>query len=109
MRIATRLGNGLGLLALAASFALASPGVNVVRADTVAAQPARSQCQAAGERDQRKDPEVAAFLERLRAARVQPAASDDPSIVILNNRGYNYGSARGIDLDAVLAEVDARR
>ena len=108
MRLANRLGNGIALIALAASFALASPGVNLVRAETLAAQEAPAQCHAAAERQHSKDAELAAFLDHLRSQQPQPARGERPDVVVLNNRGYNYGPVR-VELDAILSEADARR
>jgi hypothetical protein len=108
MRLLNRLGNGIGLIALTASFALASPGVKVVHAQTLATQEAPAQCHAAAERQHSKDKELAAFLDRLRSQQPQRARGERLNIVVLNNRGYNYDRAR-IELDDVLAEADARR
>ena len=109
MRIANRLGNGIGLVALAASFALASPGVKIVHAETVTSQEAPAQCHAAAERAHSKDAELAAFLDQLRGEHSRPAPRERPGVVVLNNRGYNYAQGQHIELDAVLAEMDARR
>ncbi len=105
MRPTSRLGTGLGLIALAASFALASPGVKIVHAETLAAEEAPAQCHAAAERQHSKDAQLAAFLDQLRS---QQPRGERPEIVLLNNRGYNYGPVP-IELDAILGEADARR
>lgn len=116
MRILDRVGNGLGLLALAASFALASPGVNVVHAETIAAQRAPEQCNAALRR-QGHDAKTDVFIEQLRVmhgtARANPAIAavpaDGEQFIVLNNRGYNYGPPPGVAVDTILADVEARR
>jgi hypothetical protein len=115
MPILNRLGNGLGLLALAVSLALASPGVKVVRAETVAADAAPEQCNAALRR-QSHDAKTDAFIEGLRlkhgVSRVNEAgapAEDAQRFIVLNNRGYNYGPAPGVAVDGILADIEARR
>jgi hypothetical protein len=108
MRIAARLGNGIGLIALAASFALASPGVKIVQAETLASHEPAAQCGAADEPRASVDADLEAFLSQLRSENPQTGAGDRPKIVVLNNRGYNYGPAR-VDFDAILSEVRANR
>ena len=84
--------NVVGLLALAVSLALASPGVNVVRADTEQAA-AGAECQT-GEAE--PEPAADAFVNQLRRdphgavieKRLEPR---DEDWVVLNTRGYNYG------------------
>lgn len=111
----SRIRTAAGLLALGASIALASPGVNVVRAAPQdAPEPARAaaaQCGAARVAATPVDPQVDAFLDQLRRqhARSQfPAADADGEWVVLNSRGYNYGPAKGIELDQVRAEALGR-
>ncbi len=108
MRIATRLGNGIGLIALAASFALASPGVKIVQAETLAVQEPAAQCGAADQRLASVDADLEAFLSQLRSEQVRSDPGDRADIVVLNNRGYNYGPAR-VDSEALLAEYRANR
>lgn len=112
MRILIRLGNGLGLLALAVSFALASPGVSVVRAETVAAEAAPSQCNA-GLRRQSQDAKTDAFVEQLRrqhgSVRAAAPTGETQRFVVLNNRGYNYGPPPGVAVDTIMADVEASR
>lgn len=107
MRIPKSLVNGIGLLALAASFALASPGVKVVRAETLASEEAPAMCAAEAERKHSKDAAIAGFLDTLRSRQQERGLRLRPEVVMLNNRGYNYEAAR-IELDEVLAEVRAR-
>ena len=104
-----KLRNGFGLLALAASFALASPGVNVVKAEVVAEHVSAEQCSAAADPRRSTDAELAKFLEELRQQPDLAEAANAEGVVMLNNRGYNYGPARGIELDAILAESKSRR
>ena len=111
----SRIRNAAGLLALGASIALASPGVDVVRAapgDTarVPAQAAPAQCGAARAAATPVDPQVNAFLAELRQqqARFPAAGVSDDGFVVLNNRGYNYGPANGIELDVIRAEARGR-
>lgn len=106
MCIATRIGNGIGMLALAASFALASPGVTVVHAESIASPDVSAQCEAA-ERKHDKDAEIAAFLEKLRSEQPRRVAREHPEIVMLNNRGYNYGQP-SVELNEILAEIHSR-
>lgn len=108
MRPFPLLRDSIGLIAVAASIALASPGVNVVQAATPVADRAKpAQCGAAAATP--ADPQIQAFLAQLRAeheAREQPpAAAADDDFIVLNNRGYNYGPPRGIELDVIRAEA----
>ncbi len=90
----------LGLLSLAASLALISPGVQVVRADeTPAGAPPAERAQetpAAGVCSPDASPAPTATAARMAEAarqrlRRQAAASSDLPVV-LNTRGYNYTS-----------------
>jgi hypothetical protein len=108
LRITTRLGNGIGLIALAASFALASPGVKVVQAQTLASQEPQAQCGAADPRRVSVDADLEAFLSELRSEQVRSDPGARADIVVLNNRGYNYGPTR-VDSDALLAEYRENR
>ena len=53
------------------------------------------------------DAEIEAVIERLRLQQADQNASDGDTVV-LNNRGYNYGPPRGIQLDAIQAERSHR-
>ncbi len=115
MRSIGRVGNALGFVALAASFLLASPGVTIVRAQTVAEQAAPEQCNAAARR-QGLDARTDAFIDQLRlehgsraVPRLAAAAAGAERFQVLNNRGYNYGPSPGVAVDTVLADVEARR
>ena len=105
-----KLRDGFGMLALAASFALASPGVNVVKAEVVAGHVSPEQCSAAAQPQRSANADLAKFLEDLRKQQPDLAEGANPEgVVMLNNRGYNYGPARGVDLDSILAEANSRR
>jgi len=94
MRIWTSARNLFGLLAIAASLALASPGVNVVQAGSEAeGQPGPANaatCEAPVEGAAVEA--VVRDLRRGEAARPPGAGvPGDHEIVTLNTRGYNYG------------------
>ena len=97
----TTLRNTVGMLALGASLLLASPGVQVVRAEADPAPPAARDTQAAA-----PDANLDAFVEQLRRDHAKPDGPvrvkregnrlvlpkrTDRSHVVLNTRGYNYG------------------
>jgi hypothetical protein len=91
----------LGSLALAGTLALLSPGVRVVRADDAA--PAESPvtadgptCEAGAVSGGQEITDLLQLIQRLQRERM--AASPDTAdaggdFVVLNNRGYNYGSS----------------
>lgn len=111
----TTIRNTVGLLALGASLALASPGVNIVRAESAGAvaqgeQAPGAQCSGSGPAGP-VDHEFEAFVDQVRRehARAQAdAGRSDGEFVVLNNRGYNYGPPRGPSMDAVQAEAAQR-
>jgi hypothetical protein len=110
MRPWERLKAVVGLLAVAAMLLLASPGVRAVRAagpQEPAAAQEQAQCGSTARAP--ADPEVQAFLAELRREQLERAiaGAGDSGIVVLNNRGYNYGPASGIELDAIRAEAAA--
>lgn len=112
MSVSERFRNTLGILAVLASLALASPGVRVVKAEPVAASASEAggQCPAADAGAAARASQVQDFLARVRAEQAQagqPGESDGPNIIVLNNRGYNYGSGSPMALDQVL--IDAQR
>ena len=99
----------LTFLALALMLALASPGVNAVRAEGGAPEAkaaASSQADScSSEAPVNADAEVQAFIEELqREQMARIDAGDDTGPILLNNRGYNYGPGAGIRLDEVFAE-----
>lgn len=106
MRVLERFQVGAGCIALAAMLAIASPGVRAVRAEDTASAGTCSAGQPA-----RLDAEVQVFLAELRREQ-QPRVGSDPrgaGIVVLNNRGYNYGPPPGMLMDRLLAEAKQRR
>jgi len=101
------LGTALGLVALVASLLLTSPGVRVVRAAEQAEASPAPQC--ALDQAPTADAEVRRFLNDLRAENAVRSGPGHPGIVVLNNRGFNYGPPRGIELDLLRAEAAAAR
>ena len=104
----------LGSLALAGTLALLSPGVRAVRADDAA--PAESSLAAEGPTCEAGTvsggQEITEFLQLIQRLQLeQMAASPDAAdaggdFVVLNNRGYNYGSA-GVALPGAI-EIESR-
>ena len=98
------LRNAAGLLAIAASLALASPGVNVVRAEPTGlvdrTAPARSGERSAPVAGVPARPDTDAFLRELRRKYASPQAErpkrSEGEWVVLNSRGYNYGPPPGL-------------
>jgi hypothetical protein len=103
----SRIRNTFGLLAVGASIALASPGVKAVRAEGSVAQAAPGGQCSASRPAASMDAEINAVNEQLRLQQADQNASDG-DFVALNNRGYNYGPRRGIQLDAIQAETSQR-
>ena len=102
---ARKLANLAGWLAVAAMLALASLGVRVVGAedlaDNVLSAPLDGpSCQADPARDPAAD--LAHVIEHARRQAMAEGVSNgvpagDDAVVMLNNRGYNYGQAPGPD------------
>lgn len=91
-----------GLLAFIACFALASPSFD---AEPEPRGAEGGQC--ALSQPAKLDAEVEAFVGELRR---QQQASQEPArqsgdVIVLNNRGYNYGPGPGIKLDLIRAEA----
>jgi len=95
--------NSFGLLALGASLALASPGVDVVRAESdqarAKARPAsQAQCPTPTAAAP-ATPGVDRFVGQLRREHASPYKKGlqprDDDTVVLNTRGYNYGPRDG--------------
>lgn len=128
-QIASRAGVALGWLALGLFLLLASPGVRVARADDAeferfarfareqAAQQGAPESAAAGDacaaRTGREQRAAAAewmrHVQQLAAARMRPgtpAIEMGGGVLLLNNRGYNYGP--GPLADAAQLEADLR-
>lgn len=112
----TRIRNTVGLVALGASLALASLGVNTVRAEpqgrTADAAPIRSaECPVPGTAAPAA-PGTDAFVGQLRREHASPYRKvgnrPDGEWVVLNTRGYNYGPPRGTAPGPAPAE-DPRR
>jgi hypothetical protein len=95
--MAVRAGTIGGWLAVFATLALLSPGVRV-RADEAGPVSEVPQGPTCSDHTPRPDPiaslEQAIELARQQAMRraSQPGASSDDEVVMLNNRGFNYGS-----------------
>lgn len=109
MSVSSRLCNTLGLLSVLLSLALASPGVRVVKAEPVADSPAGAQCPAAAADAAAQASQVQDFLARVRAEHGPAGGPGEPDIVVLNNRGYNYGPGSRLALDQVLIDAQSQR
>ena len=95
MRVFHRVGRLAGLAALAASALLASPGVEAVRAEPRAASSAPAeQCGEAAQSPANQQADVDAFVAQLRREHGADLAAQAEAngIIVLNNRGYNYGA-----------------
>ncbi len=96
--------NGVGVIAVVLFLALASPGVQIVPVasaeEPISAAPPAPRCEAGNPVS--ADESMAAVVERLRD-RSDPDGSRG-KIVMLNNRGCNYGPHNSIDLDRIVAE-----
>jgi len=100
-----------GSLALLATFVLALPGVKAVRAEERRIPLASNDGPTCSEQGPEADvAQAGVALEQIRnqiAAQIDPASAG--RIVVLNNRGYNYGSGNSlerasIDLERLRAE-----
>lgn len=104
MRGFDRFKNGVGVVAVLAFLALASPGVRIVpiasAEEPISAAPPAPRCEAGNPVS--ADKSMAAVVERLRDQSDRDGSRGE--IVMLNNRGYNYGPHNSIDLDRVIAE-----
>ena len=80
----------IGFSTLAAMLALLSPGVTVVRAETVASKGAAVVCEEGAARS--VEPNTAASQAAVRGARDSDlaAASAANGVIVLNTQGYNY-------------------
>jgi len=96
--------NGVGVVAVLLCLALASPGVQIVpiasAEEPISAAPPAPRCEAGNLVS--VDKSMVAVVERLRD-QSDPDGSKG-KIVMLNNRGYNYGPHNSIDLDRIVAE-----
>jgi hypothetical protein len=102
--------NLAGFLSLLAMLILASPGVEAVRADPAGGQAAApaGQCPAT-QRAAAADAELSAFIVELRREHAAPGGAPRSDVVVLNNRGYNYGSPPGIDFRQIRADAAGAR
>jgi len=98
-----------GCLALLGALVLASPGVRIARANppVTGAPTAGEQC--SSREPGRLDEVVGEFLEELRREHAGQGSEQTNGVVMLNNRGYNYGPPPGIQLDVLRAEASSRR
>jgi len=95
MRAFHRVGRVSGILALAASALLASPGVDAVRAEPPHAASGATPAEQCGGEPARtaSQSDLDAFVAKLRREHgAQMAAeAEAKGIIVLNHRGYNYG------------------
>jgi hypothetical protein len=98
-----------GFLSLAGTLLLTSPGVKLVRAEDADPPPAPAAAQGPSCREDAPpaSPGIAALKARLRQQAASQANSSDEDVVVLNNRGYNYGPPPG--LEPGLLELERRR
>jgi len=96
-----------GFLAFVSSFALtaaltASGAGAESDLEPAAGEPAVSECSAS----QPADVQIRAAIERLRYEQsLQASSQQSGDVIVLNNRGYNYGPGPGVELDQVPAEA----
>jgi hypothetical protein len=92
-----------GSCALLATFVLAVPGVQAVRAEPggmpLVSNDGPTCSQPAPEAQLAQSGAALELIRQQIAAQVGPGASDQ--IVVLNNRGYNYGPANSLDRAAI--------
>ncbi len=88
-----------GSCALLATFVLALPGVKAVRAEDLRRPLASSDGPSCNPRGPEADlAQSRSALEQIRqqiAAQIDPASAGE--IIVLNNRGYNYGPGNSLD------------
>ena len=94
-----------GLLTFLACFALASPGVEAEPEPEASA--VGGQCELSG--PLQVDGQLEAWLLEVRQEQASRARSQHPEVIVLNNRGYNYGPPQGMQLDLIRAEARAGR
>jgi hypothetical protein len=111
MRAFHRVGRIAGITALAASALLASPGVEAVRAEPPAAASGSKPAEQCGEpvRGTASQSDVDAFVAKLRREHGAQLAADAEAngIIVLNGRGYNYGTPN--DPGAIALPPEIRR
>jgi len=93
-----------GFLTFVACFALASPGVEAEPQAEPRAEPeaelAGGQCEVT--QPSQLDGRVEALVSEMRF-------QERPEVIVLNNRGYNYGPPPRMQLDQIRAEARADR
>ena len=100
-----------GFLAFVSSFALiAALTASGVGAESDREAAAGEQTVAECSASQPVDVQIQAAIERLRhEQRLQAPSQQSGDVIVLNNRGYNYGSSPGVELDQVRAEARSSR
>lgn len=93
-----------GLLAFIACFALAAPSVEA-EPPSRAAQSSEPASECSLSQPPKLDSEVQAFVAELRREHAQQASGQRGDIIVLNNRGYNYGPPPPMQLDLIRAEA----
>lgn len=98
-----------GILALLATFVLALPGVKAVRAEDRRAPIASNdgpQCNPVGPEAviAQSGASIAELQARIAAQVAAEGGAGADAPILLNNRGYNYGS--GNDLNRIAADID---
>jgi hypothetical protein len=53
-------------------------------------------------------PTVQELMEQVIQQRMRNGGDEEPDYVVLNNRGYNYGPAPGVDFDSLMVDVAAQ-
>ena len=99
----------LGSVVLTGALLLASPGVQVARADST---PDRSGPVCSAALRQPRDPSLEMFLAGIRRqadARSSSGRADSGGWVVLNNRGHNYTSTRELRPEGSLTSQPAAR
>ena len=106
MRPRPRLRTIVGLLSLAGTLLLTSPGVKLVRAEEAAPPPAPAAAQGPSCRADKppSSPGIAALTAKLRQQAAAQANSSSEDVVVLNNRGYNYGPPPSLEQGLLEAE-----
>jgi hypothetical protein len=88
--------------ALLAALAARSPWASAQPGEALASEDA-AQCRATAAPS--ADAEIVALMQQdLLAAQQRPEPAPGSNVVVLNNRGYNYGPPPGVRFDALLPE-----
>jgi hypothetical protein len=99
----------LGVVLLALALVLSLPGIRIARADDAGELAQQSQaplqCSASkASQDQVVPAELNVMAQIQRLIRERAANGDNPDVVVLNGRGYNYGAAPLVNFDALRRE-----